>query len=219
MDNLNNLRSRFNNEWNKTGIYHAKNLIKNLPTWEEIIKILNKEITKKGEPEFFTSDDMVQDYEIVYKDIIAMKKLYFNKDKLTVKLKEEFDNGIESNATFFFSLFFKKERFNQIVSESLVNEIKNMNEIFDIDTHFISLKIALADKVVPFESHEKNTCVVQLAGTNVWNLRDKKNGLETSYIVQAGDCLFFKENIEHELTNEEPRSSIVGRFEFGKSYE
>jgi hypothetical protein len=219
MDNIDILRSQFHSEWNKNGVYHAKNLIKNLPTWEEIIKILNKEITKKSEPEFFTNKTNVADYEIVYKDLIAMKKLYFNKDHLTTKVTESINNGIESDATFFFSLFFKKERLNEIISESLINEIKTMNQAFDIDSHFISLKIALADKIVPFESHEKNTCIIQLAGINIWNLRDKKNGLEKSYVVEPGDCLFFKENIEHELTNKEPRSSIVGRFEFGKTHE
>jgi hypothetical protein len=219
MDNIDILRSQFQSEWNNNGIYHAKNFIKNLPTWEEIIKILNKEIRTQDNNLF--TEPSSKNFEIVYKDIVAMKKLSYSDEKRRANsMKPNLnDHSIESDATFFFSLFFKKERLHKIVSKSLINEIKNMNKSFDINTYFVSLKIALSDKVVAFESHKENTCVIQLAGTNIWNLRNRENGLEKSYLVEPGDCLFFKENIEHELTNEEPRSSIVGRFEFGKSYE
>ena len=219
MSSLENIRSDFNSEWNKVGVYHGKNLIKNIPSWEEILKTLNAEI-RRPNPTLFTEPSS-NDFEIVYKDMIAMKRLHFN-DEQRLQNTEEANRhgyGIESDATFFFSLFFEQDRLGEILSESTNNDIKNINKILDVDTSFTSLKVSLADKLTPFESHVGHTCIIQLSGISFWKLRDRKVGLDDLYVVGPGDYLFFKENVEHELSNEEPRSSLVGRFTFGESHE
>jgi hypothetical protein len=218
MSNLDTLRSDFDREWSKYGVYHGKNLITNIPSWEEILKTLNAEI-RRPNPTLFTEPSN-NDFEIVYKDMIAMKKLYFDDEQLLKNSAEAnlHGYGIESEATFFFSLFFEKDRLNEILPESTISDIKSINKIIDVDTSFTSLKVSLADKLTPFESHVGHTCIVQLSGLSFWKLRDKEVGLDDLYVVGPGDYLFFKENVEHELSNEEPRSSLVGRFTFGESH-
>jgi hypothetical protein len=127
---------------------------------------------------------------------------------------------VESDATFFFSVFFTQGTIDLMLPDSIKNQINNINKTLDINANYRSLKIALSDKFVPYESHSNgHTCVIQLAGKNTWNLRDRGAGLQKSYVLEPGDLLLFKETIEHELTNEEPRSSLVGFFDLGVSHE
>jgi hypothetical protein len=218
MNNLDNLRSDFDKEWQRYGVYHGKNLIKNIPSWEEILKTLNSEI-RRPNPTLFTEPSN-NDFEIVYKDMIAMKKLHFSDEQILKNAAEANTHGygIESEATFFFSLFFEKDRLSEILPESTVADIESINKIIDVDTSFTSLKVSLADKLTPFEAHVGHTCIIQLSGLSFWKLRDKEVGLDDLYVIGPGDYLFFKENVEHELSNEEPRSSLVGRFTFGESH-
>jgi hypothetical protein len=216
---LDNFRSDFDTEWNKYGVYHAKGLINNLPNWEEIIKVLNKEIRTQDHNIFTIPSN--NNFEIVYKDIIAMKKLSYSDEarELNSMNPNSNDHSIESDATFFFALCFNPDKLKSLFSKSLTDEIDSINKIFDIDASYSSLKIALADKFTPYESHKWHTCIIHLAGTNLWKLRNKEVGLDNSYLVEPGDCLFFKEWVEHELSNDEPRSSLVGRFTLGESHE
>jgi hypothetical protein len=206
---MSNLKSDFQKEWNSVGVYHAKALIKDLPSWEDILNILNHAIRDERPRVVFPS---VNNFEIVYKNLLAIKKLVYketNSDKHT----------IDSDATFFFSLFFNKETFGSVISESIKNQSIELDKVLDIESDYTSLKISLSDKFVPYEVHEWHTCIIHLAGTNEWRLRDKSIGLEKLYVVEPGDILLFKKGVEHELTNEKPRSSIVGRFILGESHE
>jgi hypothetical protein len=206
---MSNLKSDFQKEWNSVGVYHAKALIKDLPSWEDILNILNHAI-RDERPRVVSPS--VNNFEIVYKNLLAIKKLVYketNSDKHT----------IDSDATFFFSLFFNKETFGSVISESIKNQSIELDKVLDIESDYTSLKISLSDKFVPYEVHEWHTCIIHLAGTNEWRLRDKSIGLEKLYVVEPGDILLFKKGVEHELTNEKPRSSIVGRFILGESHE
>ena len=210
MSNLKTLRTDFNSQWDTEGIFCAKGIINDLPEWGEILGILNKSIRNK-ESALNLSDDI--DFEVVYKDLKATKKLSFDSEVYG-------SSTIESDATFFFSVFFTQDTAERLIPESITKQIKEINEALDINANFRSLKIALSDKFVPYESHETgHTCIMQLAGKNVWNLRDTASGLQKSYTLEPGDLLLFKEKIEHELTNEEPRSSLVGFFDLGDSHE
>jgi hypothetical protein len=210
MSNLKTLRTDFDSQWDTEGIFFAKGIINGLPEWGEILGILNKSIRNK-ESALNLSDDI--DFEVVYKDLKATKKLSFDSETYG-------SSTIESDATFFFSVFFTQDTAEILIPKSIKEQIEYINQSLDINANFRSLKIALSDKFVPYESHETgHTCIIQLAGTNVWNLRYKTSGLQKSYILEPGDLLLFKEKIEHELTNEEPRSSLVGFFELGDSHE
>ena len=209
MNNLETIKLDFQKEWNSVGVYHLKALIKDLPSWEDILNILNRAIRDKKPRIAFPS---VNDFEIVYKDLLAIKKLVY-------KETDSDRHTIDSDATFFFSLFFNKETIGSIISESIKNQSAELDKILDIESEYGSLKISLSDKFVPYEVHEWHTCIIHLAGTNEWRLRDRSVGLEKLYVVEPGDILLFKKGVEHELTNEKPRSSIVGRFILGESHE
>jgi hypothetical protein len=206
---MNSLRSDFQKEWNEVGVYHAKGLIKDLPDWEEILNILNRAIRDKDSKIPLQSEN---DFEIIYKDLFAMKKLIYPEKNNIVQV-------VESDATFFFSLFFNQETFGSVISESIKNQVIELDKTLNIKSDYASLKIALSDKFVPYEVHEWNTCIIHLAGINEWKLKDESIGLEKLYLVEPGDILLFKKGVEHELTNEKPRSSIVGRFEIGDANE
>jgi hypothetical protein len=206
---MNSLRSDFQKKWNKVGVYHAKGLIKDLPDWEEILNILNRAIRDKDSKIPLQSEN---DFEIIYKDLFAMKKLIYPEKNNIVQV-------VESDATFFFSLFFNQETFGPVISESIKNQVIELDKTLNIKSDYASLKIALSDKFVPYEVHEWNTCIIHLAGINKWKLKDESIGLEKLYLVEPGDILLFKKGVEHELTNEKPRSSIVGRFEIGDANE
>ena len=209
MNNLETIKLDFQKEWNSVGVYHSKALIKDLPSWEDILNILNRAIRDKKPRIAFPS---VNDFEIVYKELLAIKKLVY-------KETDSDRHTIDSDATFFFSLFFNKETFGSTISESVKNQSAELDKILDIESEYGSLKISLSDKFVPYEVHEWHTCIIHLAGTNEWRLRDRSVGLEKLYVVEPGDILLFKKGVEHELTNEKPRSSIVGRFILGESHE
>jgi hypothetical protein len=210
MNNLTTLRTDFDTNWNADGVFYSKGIISGLPEWGDILNILNKSIRCESSA-LNLSDDI--DYEVVYKDLKATKKLSYSKDVYGSSV-------IESDATFFFSLFFTQDTAEIFIPDSIKKQIEDINQALDIQANFRSLKIALSDKFVPYESHETgHTCIIQLAGTNNWSLRDKASGLQKSYILEPGDLLLFKEKIEHELTNEEPRSSLVGFFDLGDSHE
>ena len=206
---MNSLKSDFQKDWKSIGVYHAKGLFKDLPNWESILNILNSAIRNKNSNMFFQPEN---DFEIVYKDLLAIKKLAYNESNYS-------KHTIESDATFFFSLVFNQDTFASTGFNSIKNQALELDEILDIKSTYYSLKISIADKFVPYEAHPWDTCIIHLAGTNDWKLRDKSIGLEKLYILEPGDILFFKEGIEHELSNELPRSSIVGRFTLGGSHE
>jgi hypothetical protein len=209
MNYIDNIRYDFEKEWNSVGVYHAKSLFKDLPDWEEILNILNRAIRDKDSKIILESKN---DFEIIHKDLFAIKKLaYLDKNSNR--------HTIESDATFFFSLFFNEQTFGSVISESIKNQSIELDKLLDIKSDFTSLKISLSDKFVPYEVHEWHTCIMHLAGTNEWKLRNKSVGLERLYFLEPGDILLFKKGIEHELSNEKPRSSIVGRFELGDSHE
>lgn len=210
MSNLQTLRTDFDSHWNSDGVFYRRGAIDRLPEWADILNILNKSI-RDEDSKLNLSDDI--DYEVVYKDLKATKKLSYSNETYG-------SSTIESDATFFFSVFFTQDTAETLIPKAIKEQIEDINQSLDIKANFRSLKIALSDKFVPYESHETgHTCIIQLAGTNVWNLRDKASGLQKSYILEPGDLLLFKEKIEHELTNEEPRSSLVGFFELGDSHE
>ena len=98
MNNLETIKLDFQKEWNSVGVYHSKALIKDLPSWEDILNILNRAIRDKKPRIAFPS---VNDFEIVYKDLLAIKKLVY-------KETDSDRHTIDSDATFFFSLFFNK---------------------------------------------------------------------------------------------------------------
>jgi hypothetical protein len=206
---MSDLKSDFQKEWNSVGVYHAKALIKDLPNWEDILNILNRAIRDEDPKILLQSGN---DFEIIYKDLFAIKKLSYP-DKNSSR------HIVESDATFFFSLFFDKETFASVISESIKNQITELDKVLDIKLDYTSLKISLSDKFVPYEVHDWHTCIIHLAGTNEWRLRNKSIGLEKLYVVEPGDILLFKKGIEHELTNKKPRSSLVGRFTLGGSHE
>ena len=210
MSNLKTLRTDFDSQWSSDGVFYGKGIIHSLPEWADILNILNKSI-RDEDSKLNLSDDI--DYEVVYKDLKAIKKLSYSDDVYG-------SSTIESDATFFFSVFFTQDTVETLLPNSIKEQIESINKELDIKAHFRSLKIALSDKFVPYESHETgHTCIIQLAGTNVWNLRDTASGLQKSQILEPGDILLFKEKIEHELTNKEPRSSLVGFFDLGDSHE
>ena len=207
---MNSLRSEFDNDWNQSGVFFAKGLVRNLPTWDDILNILNRSIREDKNSLSLSSPN---EYEIVYKDLLAIKKMSYDNKNYGIPT-------IDSEATFFFSLFFTQDTIQSMIPSSINDEIKKINEMLDIDAHYRSLKIALSDKFVPYESHETgHTCIIQLAGSNIWNLKDKDSGMQKTHILEPGDVLLFKEKIEHELTNEGPRSSLVGFFDLGDSHE
>jgi hypothetical protein len=203
----NNLKNDFIAKWNKDDAYHAKNVYGNLLNWEDILNILNKEIRSEKLTVNFNNAKS-NSYEIIYKDLIAMRKIADWNGPL-----------IETDATFFFSLFFDTDKFITMVPESVINKINEINKMLDIHTRFVSLKIALSDKFVPYEYHKGNAIIIQLQGTNEWNLRNRTTQEVSSYLLEPGDCLLFKANTDHSLTNYSPRSSIVGSFTLGNSHE
>ena len=211
MSNLDTLKSDFQKEWSNYGIYHAKSLFKNLPGWEEILNILNR-ATRNPEPQFTDLIKSNNNFEIIYKDLLAIKKLSYPE-------KNSSDHTIDSDATFFFSLFFNKNTLKSVISESIDNQIKEMDKILDISSDYSSLKISLSEKFVPYEVHDWNTCIIHLAGKNDWWLKNDSVGLEKLYILEPGDMLLFQKDVWHQLSNELPRSSIVGRFQLGESHE
>lgn len=198
-----------NKDWNSLGVYHGKNMFHNLPSWEDILNILNA-FTRDKESKTMLSVD--NDFEVVYKDLLAIKKVkYPHQDSMA--------HVVESDATFFFSLFFNKDTLSQLISQQLEEEMKKLDKSLGIKTEYGSLKISLSDKFVPYETHSWDTCILQLAGTTDWMLRNKKNDFEQLYVLESGDFLLFKEGIEHELSSEKPRASLVGHFELVKDYE
>lgn len=208
MNNINSIRSDFEKEWNSVGVYHGKGFFKDLIDWEEILNILNRAITKRT-PKVPLS--VKNNFEIIYKDIIAMKKLSYLD-------KNSGEHKVESDATFFFSLFFFEDAMGLSIPKSIRNKISELDHILDTQSNYSSLKISLSDKFVPYESHDWHTCIIQLAGTNDWKLRKNPFDVENLYFMEPGDVLIFKEGFEHQITNEKPRSSIVGRFTLGESH-
>lgn len=207
---MSDLKNNFIDAWNTDGVFYSKGVFDNLPKWEDILNILNKSIRDKNNVLNLSSPNS---YEIVYKDLFAIKKMSYKDDNYGIAT-------VESDATFFFSVFFTQGTIDLMLPDSIKNQINNINKTLDINANYRSLKIALSDKFVPYESHSTgHTCVIQLAGKNTWNLRDRGAGLQKSYVLEPGDLLLFKETIEHELTNEEPRSSLVGFFDLGVSHE
>jgi hypothetical protein len=212
MNNIDKIRSDFKKELSATGIYHAKALFNDLPNWETVLNILNLAIRDENPKISFPEETKKNNFEIVYKDLLAIKKLSY-------ELGGSSGHTIESDATFFFSLFFDKDALNSAEFKPIQNQVLELNKILDIETDYGSLKISLSDKFVPYETHSWNTCIIHLTGTNEWKLRNKSVGHEKLYIVERGDMLFFKEGVEHELSNDLPRSSLVGSFILGKSHE
>ena len=203
----NNLKNDFIAKWKQDGAYHAKNLYGNLLNWEDILNILNKEIrSEKLIVDWALASD--NSHEIIYKDLIAVKKIADWNGPL-----------IETDATFFFSLFFDTGKFITMVPESVNNKINEINKMLDIRTHFRSLKIALSDKFVPYEYHDGDSIIIQLQGTNEWSLRNRTTQEVNLYLLEPGDCLLFKSKIDHSLTNSGPRSSIVGSLSLGSSHD
>lgn len=193
----------FHDQWNEFGAAHLKGFIIDLPDWKDIINLLNLE-TRASQ---WQSVQPSPDWEIKYKNILAVKKIEYDSDG---------QPSVESDATFFFSLFFSSKELHVKLSESLQNQISNMNKILGIDSDYNSVKISLSPKYVPYESHDWHTCIIQLQGINTWSLRDKGSQFEKTYLLEPGDCLFFKEEVEHKLSNDGPRSSLVGRFTFNE---
>ena len=206
MNNVANLKNDFAVKWKQDNGYLAKNLYGNLLSWEDILNILNKAIRSENPKLNLTTNN---NFEIIYKDLLAMKKI----SRWEPNLK------IESDATFFFSLFFDNDTFLEMIPESVQNKINIINKEFDILTNLNSLKISLSDKFVPYEYHDSNTIIIQLQGTNTWSLRDRITKNVSTYLLEPGDCLLFKGNVDHSLTNDAPRSSMVGKFILGSSYE
>lgn len=212
MNNMDKIRSDFEKDYYATGIYHAKALFNDLPNWEEVLNILNLAIRDENPKMSFPAETKENDFEIVYKDLLAIKKLSYKGDGQS-------GHTIESDATFFFSLFFNENTLDAPEFKSIKDQVLALNKILDIKADYGSLKISLSDKFVPYETHAWNTCIIHLTGTNEWKLRNKNVGHEKLYVVERGDMLFFKEGVEHELSNQLPRSSIVGSFTLGKSHE
>jgi hypothetical protein len=199
--NMEDAVNSFNEQWDEFGAAHLKSFIVDLPDWKDIIGLLNLETRVDKWSRMRPSPD----WEISYKNLLAVKKIEYDADD---------QPNVESDATFFFSLFFSSKELHLKLSESLQNQISNMNKRFSIDTDYNSVKISLSPKYVPYESHKWHTCVIQLQGINIWSLRDVGAQFEKTYLLEPGDCLFFKEGVEHKLSNDEARSSLVGRFAF-----
>jgi hypothetical protein len=193
----------FYSQWSQDGAAHIKNFINDLPDWQKILGMLNSETRIDS----WSDMDGERKWEVKYKNILAVKKIEYD---------QENHPFVESDATFFFALFFPEKELHVKLSESLQNQIIDMNKILDIDTDYNSVKISLSPKHVPYESHVWHTCIIQLQGINNWSLRDKRSQFEKEYLLEPGDCLFFKEGVEHQLSNDEPRSSLVGRFTFNE---
>lgn len=211
MNNLDSLRSDFNKDWNSVGVYHGKGLVADLPSWEDVLGILNNAARDK-DPQVNQSIKASAPFEIIYKDMLANKTIRYDKEDINI-----FD--VESEVTFFFSLFFNQDTFGSVISESVKNQTLELDKLLNIKSEYSSLKISIADKFVPYESHEWDTCILHLAGTTEWRLKGGTHGAEKLYVLEPGDILLFKEGVEHELTNEKPRSSLVGRFILGDSHE
>lgn len=207
---IEDMKNNFINDWNETGVYHCKGLMSDLPDWNYIVNVLNIATRKENTTQ---EQNMVPSpFEVPYKDLLAVKTLSYSKEK-----PNEF--VIESDATFFFSIFFDPRDKPKMISTSLSNQIDEMENIFDISLNFSSLKIALSDKFVPYENHSWHTCIVQIAGINKWELKDDRQNFKETYILEPGDILFFKEGIYHQISNEGPRSSVVGRFTLNSEVE
>jgi hypothetical protein len=204
--NVDSLKEDFYKQWNNNGVAHIKDCVSDLPDWEKILKMLNMASRSTGEHQKFVNPP---EFEIPYKNMLAVKKVVYDDAPIP-------QPKIESDATFFFSLFFSAKDINTRLSESLYNQIKSIDKKLSIESDFNSLKISLSDKFVPYESHSWHTCIIQLKGINHWYLRDKRIDLDETYFLEPGDCLFFKEEVEHKLSNDEPRSSLVGRFTFNE---
>ena len=212
MSNSNTLKDDFIDQYSRTGSYLAKNLYGELLSWGEILDILNNAIQTETTEKDLINYSKGHDWEIIYKDLMAIKKVNF--DQITGK------HFVESDATFFFSIFFTHPTFLKMVPQVTTKKIINtLRETFDIEAYISAMKIALSDKFVPYEDHDGNTVIIQLQGTNTWMLRDKETKNTSSYLLEPGDCLLFKEKMEHSLTNDNPRSSFVGNFFLGDSHE
>jgi hypothetical protein len=203
---MSDLKPKFYEEWEKNGAYHGKGLINNLPQWEDIISTLNK-ASRENVPE--NNDRQSAEFEVWYKNILAVKKVNYE-GSLAI---------IESDIQLFFSLFFMEYDIPNIISPLIYKEIKDIENTLNINTDFNSLKISLSNKFVTWESHTWHTCILQLKGINHWGLRDKRTGFESSYLLEPGDLLFFKEGVDHQVSNDDARSSLVGRFTFGENNE
>jgi hypothetical protein len=209
MNTLSTTSLSFDKDWNELGIYHGKKVFHSLPNWEDILNILNAFIRDKENNIALPVDN---DFEVVYKDLLAIKKVKY-------PYTDSMAHVIESDATFFFSLFFDKDRLGQILSQELEKEMKELDKTLDIKTEYGSLKISLSDKFVPYETHSWDTSILQLAGTTNWMLRNKDINFEELYVLEPGDFLLFRKGIEHELSSEKPRASLVGQFEWVKDNE
>jgi hypothetical protein len=196
----------FYKQWKNNGVVHIKNCVDDLPEWERILKMLNLASRETKSNIKYTT---LPAFEISYMNILGVKKVEYNDAPIP-------EPKIKSDLTLFFSIFFPDTEVGVRLSESLNNQIKNINTMLNVDSVYNSLKISFSDKFVPYESHTWHTCIIQLKGINNWYLRDKRIGLEEMYIVEPGDILFFKEGVEHQISNEEPRSSLVGRFTFNE---
>ena len=202
------LKENFIKDLQTVGAHHSKKIINELPSWDYILNVLNGAIQDQYSSIKIHANT---DYEIIYKDLIAMKRIKHE--------EKTYNHSIESDATFFFSLFFDEYTYSNVISQSLQKQIDEIKETLDIEAKLNSLKIALADKFVPPESHDGNTMIVQLQGTNTWTVIDNKNNKDLLYVLEPGDCLFFNEKMKHSLTNDKPRSSLVGMFVLGDSHE
>jgi hypothetical protein len=69
------LKNNFVDAWNNDGVFYSKGIFNNLPNWEEIFKILNKSIRNKDNRLSLSSPN---DYEIVYRDLLAIKKMSYD---------------------------------------------------------------------------------------------------------------------------------------------
>ena len=201
--NIDEAVDSFYKQWDQFGSAHIKSLINDLPDWQKILGMLNSE-TRLDDWTDMAGDSR---WEIKYKNIFAVKKIEYDK---------EGNPSVESDATFFFSLFFESNKIGLKLSKSLEDQVNVMSNRLNIDTDYNSVKISLSPKHVPYESHVWHTCIIQLQGINNWSLRDTRSQFEKEYLLEPGDCLFFKEGIEHRVTNDEPRSSLVGRFTFNE---
>lgn len=206
---IEDMKNNFINDWNKTGVHHCKGAMRDLPDWEHIVNTLNLATRQESTQEVNMKP---ASFEVPYKDLFAIKKLSYSEEK-----PNEFT--IESEATFFFSLFFAPHDRPKFISESLSNQIDEIEKVFNISSEFSSLKISLSDKFVPYENHTWHTCIVQIAGINKWELKDDRQDFQNTYILEPGDILMFKEGIYHQVSNEGPRSSVVGRFTLNSEVE
>jgi hypothetical protein len=199
----NDIVLKFYEAWERDGAYHGKGLINNLPEWSDILSTLNQ-ASRSNVP--VNNDRQTAEFEVWYKNILGVKKVNYE-GSLAI---------VESDIQLFFSLF---GQMSNLVSSSINEQVNNFEDSINIKTDFSSLKISLSDKFVTWESHTWHTCILQLKGINNWELRDKRNGFKSSYLLEPGDILLFKEGVDHQVSNSEPRSSLVGRFVFGENNE